>query len=362
MNLRAIFHQLKIDIPLFISLMILAIFGLIILYSAAPSHILVVKQIIHLFLAIGVMIAIAQIPPYHIKRWTPYLLIIGIILLLLVLFFGTKINGAQRWLDLGFFRFQPSELLKIVVPIAIASILSESTLPPKPNKILLSFIAIMTVAFLIFKQPDLGTALLISSSGIFVLFFSGLSWKIIFGSLGIIIAILPIMWNFVLHSYQKQRVLTFLNPESDPYNTGYHIIQSKIAIGSGGISGKGYMQGSQSQLNFLPEHSTDFIFSVLSEEFGLIGVLVLLTIYAIIIYRCFVIAINTPDNFSRLLTAGLTMTFFTYIFVNIGMVSGLLPVVGMPLPFMSYGGTSLITLMISFGVIMSISQNKKYNG
>jgi rod shape determining protein RodA len=311
------------------------------------------------------MLVIAQIPPYLLRRFSPYLMLFGIFLLILVLFFGSSGGGAQRWLDLGFVRFQPSEIMKVIVPIAIASILSEKTLPPKPMPIFLSIISIAIIAILIAKQPDLGTALLISASGVYVLFFSGIriqilknNWLNVSLIISFIIASGYIAWNYLLMTYQKKRILTLIDPSSDPLGSGYHILQSKIAIGSGGIFGKGLEQGSQSQLNFLPEHTTDFIFSVVAEELGFIGVLFLFTLYALIIYRAFVISFQSEDNFSKLLGASLTLTFFTYVFVNIGMVSGLLPVVGVPLPLISYGGSSLITLMSSFGIIMAIRKHK----
>jgi rod shape determining protein RodA len=361
MNFKSILYNLKIDAKLFYLLMITCLFGLFILYGASESLTLVFKQAIHLIIALFLMIIIGQIPPHILKHYSPYLMIFGVILLLVVLFFGVSVNGAQRWLRIGFFNFQPSELLKVIVPIAIAAILTKEALPPRMDRILISFVAIIIIVILIAKQPDLGTSLLIGASGIFVLFFSGLSWRIILYSFVSLLIISPLLWFFVLLNYQKQRIFTFLNPESDPLGSGYQVIQSKIAIGSGGLMGKGYLQGTQSQLDFLPEHSTDFIFSVLAEEFGFIGIIILFTLYGLIIYRCLIISLATNDNFARLLGASLTLTFFIYIFVNVGMISGLLPVVGVPLPFISYGGTSLVTLMVSFGLIMSVSQNKKLN-
>jgi rod shape determining protein RodA len=365
-QLRHYWHYFKMDTPLFLLIMALSGFGIVILYSAsAGSMITISKQVFHFALAVGAMLVIAQIPPYLLRRLSPYLMLFGIFLLILVLFFGSSGGGAQRWLDLGFVRFQPSEIMKVIVPIAIASILSEKTLPPKPMPIFLSIISIAIIAILIAKQPDLGTSLLISASGIYVLFFSGIRiqilrnhWLNISLIISLIIASGYIAWNYLLMTYQKKRILTLIDPSSDPLGSGYHILQSKIAIGSGGIFGKGLEQGSQSQLNFLPEHTTDFIFSVVAEELGFIGVLFLFTLYALIIYRAFVISFQSEDNFSKLLGASLTLTFFTYVFVNIGMVSGLLPVVGVPLPLISYGGSSLITLMSSFGIIMAIRKHK----
>ena len=356
----------KIDTPLLIFIILLSSLGLMILYSSSGGSLsLVYRQLIHLGLATSVMLVIAQIPPFFLLRSAPILMIIGTILLILVLFFGSSGGGAQGWLDLGFIRFQPTELMKIIVPITIAAILSENTLPPRALSVIISLITIALVVFLIAKQPDLGTSLLIGASGIYVLFFSGFRIrlvKIIWLNLLILSSLLMgslyIAWNYLLISYQKNRILTLFNPESDPLGSGYHIIQSKIAIGSGGLTGKGLTNGSQSQLDFVPEQSTDFIFSVLAEELGFLGFILLIAIYSLIIYRCFSLSLRCEDNFSRLLGSSLTFVFFTYVFVNIGMVSGLVPVVGLPLPLISYGGSSLITLMASFGIIMSIHKHK----
>jgi rod shape determining protein RodA len=356
----------KIDTPLLILIILLASLGLLILYSSSGGSLnLVYRQLVHLGLATSVMLVIAQIPPIIMLRSAPILMILGIFLLISVLFFGSSGGGAQRWLDLGLVRFQPSELMKIIVPMTIAAILSEKTLPPKPIPVVISMVAIALVVLLIARQPDLGTSLLIGASGVYVLFFSGVRvmllrnrWLNLSLLSSILIGSLFFAWNYLLISYQKTRILTLFNPESDPLGSGYHIIQSKIAIGSGGLTGKGITKGSQSQLDFVPEQSTDFIFSVLAEELGFLGFLLLITIYSLIIYRCFSLSLKCEDNFSRLLGSSLTFVFFTYIFVNIGMVSGLLPVVGVPLPLISYGGSSLITLMASFGIIMSIHKHK----
>ena len=356
----------KIDTPLFIFIILLSSLGLLILYSSSGGSMnLVYKQLIHLGLATSVMLIIAQIPPILFLRSAPILIILGIILLILVLFFGSSGGGAQRWLDIGIIRFQPSEIMKIIVPITIAAILSEKTLPPRAFPVIISLVVISTVVLLIARQPDLGTALLIGASGVYVLFFSGFRIKIVKNIwlnltilLSFFISSLYFAWNYLLIAYQKKRILTLFNPESDPLGSGYHIIQSKIAIGSGGLTGKGLTQGSQSQLDFVPEQSTDFIFSVLAEELGFLGFMLLIIIYSFIIYRCFSLSLRCEDNFSRLLGSSLTFVFFTYIFVNIGMVSGLVPVVGVPLPLISYGGSSLMTLMASFGIIMSIHKHK----
>ena len=356
----------KIDTTLFIFIILLSSLGLLILYSSSGGSMnLVYKQLIHLSLATSVMLIIAQIPPILFLRSAPILIILGIILLILVLFFGSSGGGAQRWLDIGIIRFQPSEIMKIIVPITIAAILSEKTLPPRAFPVIISLVVISTVVLLIARQPDLGTALLIGASGVYVLFFSGFRIKIVKNIwlnltilLSFFISSLYFAWNYLLIAYQKKRILTLFNPESDPLGSGYHIIQSKIAIGSGGLTGKGLTQGSQSQLDFVPEQSTDFIFSVLAEELGFLGFMLLIIIYSFIIYRCFSLSLRCEDNFSRLLGSSLTFVFFTYIFVNIGMVSGLVPVVGVPLPLISYGGSSLMTLMASFGIIMSIHKHK----
>ena len=356
----------KVDTPLLILLILLSVFGLLILYSSSGGSInLVYRQLIHLALATSVMLVIAQVPPILMLRFTPILMILGIILLILVLFFGSSGGGAQRWLDVGVVRFQPSELMKIIVPMTIAAILSQKTLPPKPLPVIVSLASVSLVVLLIARQPDLGTSLLIGASGVYVLFFSGVrivliknQWFNILVIFSTFIGGLIFAWNYLLIAYQKRRILTLFNPESDPLGSGYHIIQSKIAIGSGGFTGKGVAKGSQSQLDFVPEQSTDFIFSVLAEEMGFLGFLLLITIYSLIIYRCLSLSLRCEDNFSRLLGASLTFVFFTYVFVNIGMVSGLLPVVGVPLPLISYGGSSLITLMASFGIIMSIHKHK----
>ena len=356
----------KIDTPLLTLLILLSSFGLLILYSSSGGSLsLVYRQMVHLGLATSVMLVIAQIPPIIMLRFAPILMLLGVFQLILVLFFGSSGGGAQRWLDLGFVRFQPSELMKIIVPMTIAAILSEKTLPPRAFPVIISLITIATVVLLIARQPDLGTSLLIGASGVYVLFFSGfrvmlvkniwLNLVILSSSLT---GLLYFAWNYLLITYQKRRILTLFNPESDPLGSGYHIIQSKIAIGSGGFTGKGIVRGSQSQLDFVPEQSTDFIFSVLAEELGFLGFILLILIYALIIFRCMSLSLKCEDNFSRLLGASLTFVFFTYIFVNIGMVSGLLPVVGVPLPLVSYGGSSLITLMASFGIIMSIHKHK----
>lgn len=365
-RIKLFYRYFKIDTPLLLLIAIISALGLLVLYSSSGGSLSpVYKQLTHLALATGVMLVVAQIPPLYLKRSAPILMVIGIFLLIMVLFFGSSGGGAQRWLNLGLVKFQPSEMMKVIVPIAIASILSERTMPPRAIPTLISLGAIASVVLLIAKQPDLGTSLLIGASGVYVLFFSGVSIKLLKNpwlNFGLLLSLassgLYIVWNFLLINYQKKRILTLLDPGSDPLGSGYHILQSKIAIGSGGFTGKGLQQGSQSQLDFLPEDSTDFIFSVLAEEMGFLGVLLLLLLYGLIIYRCFSLSLRCEDNFSKLLGASLSLIFFTYVFVNIAMVSGLLPVVGVPLPLVSYGGSSLMTLMASFGIIMSIHKHK----
>jgi rod shape determining protein RodA len=326
-------ERLHIDGFLLFALLCLMGIGLVTIFSSGGQDWdLVTRQVTRLGIALLVMVVLAQIPPMAYRRLAIYFYGFGLIMLLGVLFFGVVGKGAQRWLDLGIIRFQPSEVMKLAVPLMIAWYISKFNLPPRTRNIAVGFIIVFIPTILIAKQPDLGTSLLVASSGIFALFLSGMTWRLI--SVISIMASLfaPIMWIFLMQGYQKQRVLTFLNPESDPWGSGYHIIQSKIAIGSGGVSGKGWLQGTQSQLEFLPERHTDFIFAVFSEEFGLIGVIGLLFIYMCIIIRGMMIANLAQDAFSKLLAGSITLTFFVYVFVNMGMVSGLLPVVGVPLP------------------------------
>lgn len=357
--MKFIIQRLHIDLPLLFGLMTLSAIGLITLYSASNHNIeQVTRQAIYLAIAYGVMFTMAQFSPHHLKFWAPWLFGIGVVLLVIVLFYGYIGKGAQRWIDFGIIRFQPSELMKIAMPMMIAWFLSEVALPPSKTKLLVSAVIIAIPTALIIKQPDLGTALLIATTGIIVLLLAGISWRLVSGLLLLASASAPVLW-YLLHDYQRQRILTFLNPENDPLGSGYHIIQSKIAIGSGGPYGKGWLNGTQSHLEFLPERSTDFIFAVFGEEFGFIGIMLLLAVYVFIIVRGLYIATQAQDTFSRLLCGGLIITFFVYIFVNIGMVTGLLPVVGLPLPLLSYGGSSVVTLMASFGILMSIHTHRK---
>ncbi len=352
-----LFH---LDIPLLLGLLTLSLTGLLILYSASGENLAMMqRQLVRLGLGFAVMVILAQIPPVNYLRWTPWLFAIGVILLLCVLIFGHTGKGAQRWLNLGVFMFQPSEMMKLVVPMMVAWYLHYKPLPCTKRQLAAGLAFIFIPVVLIMKQPDLGTSLLIASAGVFVLLLSGVSMKLILGSTTAAIAFAPVMWFFIMHDYQRQRVLTFLNPESDPLGSGYHIIQSKIAIGSGGLYGKGWFNGTQSQLDFLPERHTDFIFAVYAEEFGFVGMLLLLAIYMFIILRGIYIATQAQETYGRLLAGSLVFTFFIYVFVNIGMVSGLLPVVGVPLPLVSYGGTSMVTIMAGFGILMAIHTHRK---
>ncbi|MGB5455728.1 MAG: rod shape-determining protein RodA [Gammaproteobacteria bacterium] len=349
----------RIDPVLLFGLLILTLAGLGILYSAGDqSAELMQKQIVRLSIAFLVMLVVAQISPQQLYLWTPWVFVVGIILLLMVLFAGEVGKGAQRWLKIGV-RFQPSEIMKLATPLMLAWYLSERPLPPGLRSLIISTVLVLVPTIMIAIQPDLGTALLGAAAGFSVVFFSGIRWRVLIATSLAVLAFVPILWR-MMHEYQRQRVLTLLDPESDPLGAGYHIIQSKIAIGSGGLYGKGWLNGTQSQLDFLPERSTDFIFAVFAEEFGMMGAAVLLSLYAFIIWRGLYIADHAQDNFSRLLAGSLSMTFFVYLFVNVGMVSGVLPVVGVPLPLVSYGGTSLVTLMAGFGMLMSINSHRRF--
>ncbi|MEI6896075.1 MAG: rod shape-determining protein RodA [Psychromonas sp.] len=356
---KNIFYRLHIDPWLLLGIFCLMTLSLITLYSVSPDW--VVPQIIRLAIAIFVMIVMAQIPPDVYQRWAPIVFILCVLLLVAVLIIGHTGKGAQRWLDLGFTKFQPSEIMKLIMPFGVAYYISQHTLPIRLKQGAIALLIVIIPTLLIAKQPDLGTSILVASSGIFVLFLSGISWFYIVIALGMVIAFAPILWFYLMYDYQRSRVMTLFNPEADPLGAGYHIIQSKIAIGSGGVWGKGWFQGTQSQLEFLPERHTDFIFSVYSEEFGFMGILLLLTLYLFIIGRGLWIANQAQDAFTKLVAGSIILTFFVYIFVNIGMVSGLLPVVGVPLALISYGGTSIVTLLAGFGVLMSFSTHKRFN-
>ena len=352
-------HRVHID-PMLLSLLIcLTGLGLLVLYSAGDQNSdLLWRQAARLGVSAVGMLILAQFPVSIWRRFAPLIFLFGLGLLVAVIFFGDTGGGAKRWLDLKVVRFQPSEIMKLALPIAMAAYLHNQRVPPSPLTLIVALGLLAAPVALIVQQPDLGTSILIASSGVFVLFLAGVRWRYILGALVTIAALAPVLWAN-MRDYQRQRVLTFMNPESDPLGSGYHIIQSKIAIGSGGLFGKGWMNGTQSQLDFLPERSTDFIFSVAAEEFGLLGLLPLLGLYLAIALRGLYIGAMARDRFSRLLAGGLSLTFFVYVIVNTGMVSGLLPVVGVPLPLISYGGSSMITLFAAFGILMSIHTHKR---
>ncbi|OUS26220.1 rod shape-determining protein RodA ['Osedax' symbiont bacterium Rs2_46_30_T18] len=353
-----IWSYTHLDAPLLILILMLCAFGLFVLYSAsAQDSGYVMKQAVRMGVGLVAMLVVAQISPGLLERWAPWVYAGGVILLVCVLLFGVGAKGAQRWLALPGIRIQPSEIIKVVLPLTVAFCLAGRPLPPTLKQCCIALLLIALPTLLIMKQPDLGTSLVIASSGIFVLLFSGIRWRYIFLSLAAGAACLPVLW-MTMKEYQKQRVMTFMDPESDPLGSGWNIIQSKTAIGSGGFSGKGWLEGTQSQLNFLPESHTDFIIAVLAEEQGLLGVMALITLYLLIIARGLWMAAQVSDSFGRLICGSIILTFFVFIFVNIGMVSGILPVVGLPLPMMSYGGTSIVTLMMGFGVIMSVHTHR----
>ncbi len=357
---KSLTARLHLDMPLLAGLVVLVGFGLLILYSASgESSDQLNRQIIRLTVAFMAMIFLAWIPPRIYKKWTPFIYAGGIVLLLAVVVVGEVGKGAQRWLNFGVFRFQPSEIMKLAVPMMVAWYFSERKLPPTLRELAVVAVIIGVPTYLILIEPDLGTSILIASSGAFAVFLAGIRWRVLVSFITVTIIYAPIHWLFVMQAYQKQRVLTFLDPEQDRLGSGYHIIQSQIAIGSGGLHGKGWLQGTQSQLEFLPERNTDFIFAVLGEEFGFFGVLLLISMYLWIVGRGFLISIKAQETYTRLLAGAITLTFFVYVFVNIGMVTGILPVVGLPLPLVSYGGTSMVTLMASFGILMGIQTHKK---
>ncbi|MFU8895300.1 MAG: rod shape-determining protein RodA [Gammaproteobacteria bacterium] len=359
---RQIMAGLRLDAPLLGGLLLVAGFGLVVLWSAGgQDSSLMMRQLVRLGVAFGVLLAIAQVPPKLLRLWAPWVFAVGLLLLLAVLVAGDFGKGAQRWLDLGIVRFQPSEIMKLAVPMMAAWYLHNRPLPPRIIELLVLLALVAIPVVLIAQQPDLGTALLVGSAGLLVILLGGLRLKLIvlLGAAGAALA--PVLWHF-MRDYQRQRVLTLFNPESDPLGAGYHIIQSKIAIGSGGLFGKGWGNGSQAQLEFLPERSTDFIFAVLGEEFGLIGLVLLILAYLFLVGRGMYIALQAQDTFARLLAGSISLTFFVYVFVNTGMVTGLLPVVGVPLPLVSYGGTSMVTLMAGFGILMSINGHRNLLG
>lgn len=356
------FGRLHIDKSLFYALVTLSIVSLLVSYSASGEDLAeTLRHATRLLLGFGLMIAVAQVRPETLRSISPYLFGAGMVLLLAVLGFGIVSKGARRWLNFGLFTFQPAELMKLALPMALAWFYAKQPVPPRAPHLIVGAAAILIPAVLIAKQPDLGTALLIVGSGFAVLFLAGMSWQIITGLFLMLAAAVPVAWTY-MHDYQRQRILTLFNPESDPLGTGYHTLQSMIAIGSGGVLGKGWLNGTQAQLKFLPESSTDFVFAVFAEEFGLVGEVLLVSLYLFIVARCLMIAFHAQDTYTRLLAGGFGVIIFFYVFINIGMVSGILPVVGVPLPLMSYGGTSTVTLMTAFGILMSIQTHRKLAG
>jgi rod shape determining protein RodA len=354
-----VLEALHLDGPLLLAVLAVCTAGLVVLFSAAGENVAVfLRQAARLGLGLAVLAVVAQVPPRILRAAAPWLYAVGVLLLVAVAVTGDIAMGAQRWLDLGFVRFQPSEIMKIALPLACAWYLHDRPLPPDFRSVVVLAVAILVPVLLIAEQPDLGTSLLVAAGGGLVVLLAGLQLRYIVGLGALLTAAVPVLWHF-LHDYQRQRVLTFLNPQEDPLGAGYHTIQSQIAIGSGGVFGKGYMNGSQAQLEFLPERSTDFIFAVIGEEWGLVGLAVLIFLYLLVLARGLYIAVQAQDTFSRLVAGALTLIFGVYVFVNAGMVAGLLPVVGVPLPLVSYGGTSLVTLMAGFGILMSIHSRRK---
>ncbi|MDD9807991.1 MAG: rod shape-determining protein RodA [Gammaproteobacteria bacterium] len=355
-HLARLLRLVRVDYPLLFLLLALALIGVMTLVSSAGGDAeLIERQLVRLLIGFALMFALATVPVHAWRRWVPALYAGGLVLLLLVLFAGEVIKGAQRWLDIRLVRFQPSELLKIATPMLLCALLAGSVAArPGFSRTAIAFVLLALPAALILLQPDLGTAFLVAVSGLFVIFLAGLHYRWIVLILAGALGAAPFIWN-ALREYQRQRVLVFLDPQSDPLGAGYHIIQSKIAIGGGGLWGKGWMNGTQGHLGFVPERSTDFVFAVFAEEFGFMGVCVLLAVYLGIVVRGMMIAVSAADQFSRLLAGSLTFSFAVYVLVNLAMVSGLLPVVGVPLPLLSYGGTSAATLLASFGILMAIS-------
>lgn len=359
----SVFLRMYIDLPLLLLLLILTGFGLLVLYSASGQEFAaVIRQGSYFLLGYAVMMIVARFRVQQYQQWAPWFYILGIVSLAAVLLVGADAKGAQRWLGLGGFQFQPSELMKLLVPLTVAWYLASRIMPPRFRYVVISLAIMALPVALVLKQPDLGTALLIMVSGLFVLFLAGIGLRYISGAFVAVLAAAYPTWHYLLHDYQKQRILTLLNPERDKLGAGWSIIQSKTAIGSGGWDGKGWLNGTQSQLNFLPESHTDFIIAVLAEEFGLQGVLLLFSVYLLLILRGFWIGLHAQDSFGRLTAGSITLTFFVYVFVNMGMVSGLLPVVGIPLPLVSAGGTSIVTLFAGFGILMAISTEKRLFG
>ncbi len=353
----------SIDLVLIVSLILLIALGSTILFSATgENEVMMNNHTVHLVLATLAMLVASQVPSEVLNRWSIWIYIFGVVVLVLVLVQGSIGKGAQRWLEIGSLRFQPSEIMKLAVPMMVASFFSKRNLPPSFKDVLIATVLVIVPMLLIVKQPDLGTALLVGMAGFFVIYFAGLPWKWLAATTVAFAVAAPLVFYFGMHDYQRQRVLTLFNPDADRLGSGYHIIQSTIAIGSGGVYGKGWLNGDQSRLDFLPERHTDFIFAVFGEEFGLLGNLILFALYIFIIWRGLYLAARGNDTFARLLGGSLSLTFFIYLLVNTGMVSGVLPVVGVPLPLISYGGTSLVTLMTAFGFLMGMKKRKKSYG
>ncbi len=352
-------YGLIVDVPLLLLVVTIGAIGFIVLYSAVgEQNTAVVRQSLRLGAGLAAFFVVAQIPPRYLRIWSPWLYLAGLFLLLMVMVDGEVGKGAQRWLDVGLFSFQPSELMKLAVPMMIAWFLHDRTLPPTTMQLIVMALIVMVPVLLIARQPDLGTALLVMAAGGLAILLAGISLRIIAFLLTLAVAAAPVLWMFML-DYQRNRVLMFLRPEDDPLGAGYNAIQAKIAIGSGGLFGKGWLNGTQAHLEFLPERATDFIFAVMAEEFGLMGLLLLLVLYLILVGRGLYIAACAQDTYTRLLAGALSLTFFVYVFVNAGMVSGLLPIVGVPLPLISAGGTSMVTLLASLGILAAIHGHRK---
>ena len=351
---------IHLDIPMLLLLLIISAYGLLILYSAVGQQVEpVISQGVKILVGLVSMVVIAQISPIVYMRLSPWIFLIGLIALVFVYFFGVEVKGSRRWLRIpGIVTFQPSEIMKLMLPLILAWYFQDRHLPPKARHVFWSLMLIVVPVMLIAFQPDLGTSLIIAASGLFVLFLAGVSWRLVFSAIGLGVLTAPALW-FVLRDYQQQRILTLLDPETDPLGAGWNIIQSKTAIGSGGLFGKGLFEGTQSNLDFLPESQTDFIVAVLAEEFGFAGIVTLLILYLLLIGRGVMLSVQAQDTFGRLLSGSITFTFFVYVFVNMGMVSGILPVVGVPLPFVSYGGTSILTLFLGFGILMSVHTHRR---
>ncbi len=353
----------SIDLVLIVSLILLIALGTAILFSATgENQAMMNNHTTHLVIGTLAMLIASQIPSKVLNRWSVWIYAFGVIVLILVLVQGTMGKGAQRWLEIGSLRFQPSEVMKLAVPMMVASYFSKRNIPQSFKDVFIASILVLVPMLLIVKQPDLGTALLVGMAGFFVIYFAGLPWKWLAAIAVSAMVAAPLVFYFGMHDYQRQRVLTLFNPDADRLGSGYHIIQSTIAIGSGGVYGKGWLNGDQSRLDFLPERHTDFIFAVFGEEFGLLGNIILFALYIFIIWRGLYLAAKGQDTFARLLGGSLSLTFFIYLLVNTGMVSGVLPVVGVPLPLISYGGTSLVTLMAAFGLLMGMRRRKKGYG